>query len=109
VIAADDVHWQRLAVAADPRILVAQGGAERADSVRAGLAALAGRAAAMDLVLVHDVVRPCVTAADFRALLAAADHPGGALLAAPVSDTLKRVVTTASWSGPSRARDCGPP
>ncbi|MGB5148025.1 MAG: 2-C-methyl-D-erythritol 4-phosphate cytidylyltransferase [Porticoccaceae bacterium] len=91
VIAADDAHWQRLAVAADPRILVARGGAERADSVRAGLAALAGRAAATDLVLVHDVVRPCVTAADIRALLAAADHPGGALLAAPVSDTLKRV------------------
>ncbi|MGB5098775.1 MAG: 2-C-methyl-D-erythritol 4-phosphate cytidylyltransferase, partial [Porticoccaceae bacterium] len=38
VIAADDAHWQRLAVAADPRILVARGGAERADSVRAGLA-----------------------------------------------------------------------
>lgn len=91
VIAADDVHWQRLAVAADPRILVARGGAERADSVRAGLAVLADRAAATDLVLVHDVVRPCVTAADIRALLAVADHPGGALLAAPVSDTLKRV------------------
>ncbi len=91
VIAADDVHWQRLPGAADPRILVARGGAERADSVRAGLAALAGRAAATDLVLVHDVVRPCVTEADIRALLAVADHPGGALLAAPVSDTLKRV------------------
>lgn len=91
VIAADDVHWQRLPGAADPRILVARGGAERADSVRAGLAALAGRAAATDLVLVHDVVRPCITAADIRALLAVADHPGGALLAAPVSDTLKRV------------------
>ena len=91
VIAADDVHWQRLPGAEDPRILVARGGAERADSVRAGLAALAGRAAATDLVLVHDVVRPCVTEADIRALLAVADHPGGALLAAPVSDTLKRV------------------
>lgn len=91
VIAADDVHWRRLACAADPRVLVAPGGAERADSVRAGLAALAGRAAATDLVLVHDVVRPCVTLADIRALLAVADHPGGALLATPVSDTLKRV------------------
>jgi 2-C-methyl-D-erythritol 4-phosphate cytidylyltransferase len=91
VIAAEDVHWCRLACAADSRILVARGGAERADSVRAGLAALAGRAAATDVVLVHDVVRPCVTTADIRALLAVADHPGGALLAAPVCDTLKRV------------------
>lgn len=91
VIAADDVHWQRLPGAADPRILVARGGAERADSVRAGLAMVADRAATTDLVLVHDVVRPCVTVADIRALLAVADHPGGALLAAPVSDTLKRV------------------
>ncbi|MGE3297623.1 MAG: 2-C-methyl-D-erythritol 4-phosphate cytidylyltransferase [Porticoccaceae bacterium] len=96
VIAADDVHWRHVAAASDPRILVARGGAERADSVRAGLAALAGRAAATDLVLVHDVVRPCVTAADIRALLAVADHPGGALLATPVSDTLKRVADDGS-------------
>jgi 2-C-methyl-D-erythritol 4-phosphate cytidylyltransferase len=36
-------------------------------------------------------VRPCITRADLLALLAAADHPGGAVLAAPVADTLKRV------------------
>lgn len=90
-IATDDRHWPRLAAAADPRVRTVTGGAERADSVRAALAALAGRAAPDDVVLVHDVVRPCVTLADIRALLAAADHPGGALLAAPVSDTLKRV------------------
>lgn len=91
VIAAGDRHWPRLAAAADARVWTVTGGAERADSVRAALAALAGRAAPDDVVLVHDVVRPCVTVADLRALLAAADHPGGALLAAPVSDTLKRV------------------
>ena len=68
------------------------GGAARRGPARPpGFSVLAGRAAATDLVLVHDVVRPCVTAADIRALLAAADHPGGALLATPVSDTLKRV------------------
>ena len=33
--------------------------------------------------LVHDAVRPCVTLADIQALLAAADHPGGAVHRAP--------------------------
>jgi 2-C-methyl-D-erythritol 4-phosphate cytidylyltransferase len=91
VLAPADIHWPALAPPADPRLLVATGGAERIDSVRAGLERLAGLAAADDLVLVHDAVRPCVTAEDVAALLAAADHPGGAVLGVPVVDTLKRV------------------
>lgn len=91
VLAEDDEHWPRLTGVDDPRILTTVGGAERIDSVLAGLALLAGRAAANDSVLVHDAVRPCVTLADIRALLAVADHPGGAVLAVPVADTLKKV------------------
>lgn len=91
VLAPGDEHWPRLAGRDDPRILTAVGGVERVDSVRAGLALLAGRAAPEDPVLVHDAVRPCVALDDIRALLAAADHPGGAVLAVPVADTLKRV------------------
>ena len=90
VLAPDDDRGPYLS-RLDPRILTAVGGAERVDSVRAGLAVLAGRAAPEDPVLVHDAVRPCVTLADIQALLAAADHPGGAVLAVPVADTLKRV------------------
>ncbi|HEX4881857.1 MAG TPA: 2-C-methyl-D-erythritol 4-phosphate cytidylyltransferase [Porticoccaceae bacterium] len=90
VLAAGDEHWPRLIDLDDPRILTTQGGAERIDSVRAGLALLAGRAAPEDPVLVHDAVRPCVMPTDIAALLAA-DHPQGAVLAAPVADTLKRV------------------
>ncbi|WP_444677032.1 2-C-methyl-D-erythritol 4-phosphate cytidylyltransferase [Halomonas sp. E19] len=72
--------WQRVA-----------GGAERADSVRHALAALAGQAGEDDLVLVHDVARPCVTVGDLERLHAAlrGDAVGG-LLAAPVADTMKR-------------------
>ena len=70
-----------------------------------GLAALEGRAAADDWVLVHDAARPCLTAVDLSALIdavqpaaaagAAGDTAGvapinGALLAAPVVDTVKR-------------------
>ena len=91
VLAAGDTRWSQSNPPADPRLLTATGGAERIDSVRAGLQRLADRAMADDFVLVHDAVRPCITRADLRALLAAADHPGGAVLAAPVADTLKRV------------------
>jgi 2-C-methyl-D-erythritol 4-phosphate cytidylyltransferase len=93
VLHRDDPHWPALAVARDPRVIAVSGGEERADSVRAGVVSLAGRAAADDWVLVHDVARPCVTAADIRKLLATlVDDPVGGILAAPVSDTLKRVV-----------------
>lgn len=69
----------------------APGGAERVDSVVNALDAIASDAAEDDLVLVHDVARPCVTVDDLRRLVAAiADDPVGGLLAAPVADTMKR-------------------
>ncbi|MDO9477338.1 MAG: 2-C-methyl-D-erythritol 4-phosphate cytidylyltransferase, partial [Pseudohongiella sp.] len=53
-----------------------------------------------DWVLVHDAVRPCVREQDLRALLdycgAAGASTSGALLATPVSDTLKRAVADGS-------------
>ena len=69
-----------------------QGGARRCDSVLAGLAALAGAGAGeQDWVLVHDAARPCLSPADLERLLdAGSAHPVGALLAEPVTDTIKR-------------------
>lgn len=67
------------------------GGAERADSVTNALAAIAGEARDDDLVLVHDVARPCVAVEDLRRLMQLlADDAVGGLLAAPVADTMKR-------------------
>ena len=67
------------------------GGERRCDSVWAGLLALRGRAGDDDWVLVHDAARPCLSAADLDRLLSrGAQHASGALLAAPVTDTLKR-------------------
>jgi 2-C-methyl-D-erythritol 4-phosphate cytidylyltransferase/2-C-methyl-D-erythritol 2,4-cyclodiphosphate synthase len=63
------------------------GGAERADSVRAGLAALPEDCEA---VLIHDAARPFVTSAHVAALLAALEEAEGALPAIAVGDTLKR-------------------
>ncbi len=64
------------------------GGATRAESVRAGLEALA--AAAPDLVLVHDAARPVIPPGTIAALRDALADAPGAIPAQPVTDTLKR-------------------
>jgi 2-C-methyl-D-erythritol 4-phosphate cytidylyltransferase/2-C-methyl-D-erythritol 2,4-cyclodiphosphate synthase len=61
------------------------GGAERADSVRAGLAAIGG-----EIVLVHDAARPFCPPAVVDRLLAALDQQPGAVPALPVADTLAK-------------------
>ncbi len=91
-LAAADARWESLPVARHAKVRTVPGGAERRDSVLAGLAALREQgAAAADWVLVHDAARPCLARADLERLLAALpDAPDGALLAVPVADTLKR-------------------
>lgn len=70
------------------------GGATRAESVRNGLAAIGGRVAAEDWVLVHDAVRPCVDVTTLNRLLHELEpEPVGGLLAVPLADTLKRAET----------------
>ncbi|CEO38198.1 2-C-methyl-D-erythritol 4-phosphate cytidylyltransferase [Photobacterium kishitanii] len=87
-ISADDPYFPLLPLATDPRITVVDGGAERADSVFAGLAAIDNDNA---WVLVHDAARPCVRQTDLQALITAAvSSEYGAILAAPVRDTMKR-------------------
>ncbi len=71
-----------------PALPPVAGGATRAASVRAGLAALAARGP--DIVLVHDAARPVVPAGTIAALLRALESQPGAIPAQPVSDTLKR-------------------
>ena len=63
------------------------GGAERQDSVAAGLAALP---AGTRMVAVHDGARPLITPAGIAACLTAAEETGAATCAHPVVDTLKR-------------------
>lgn len=92
VLAADDGYWRDGAMTGlDRPVLTCVGGAERADSVLAGLDALPETVRADDFVLVHDAARPNLAHADLDRLLdlGRAD-PVGAILAAPVRDTLKR-------------------
>lgn len=63
-----------------------QGGAERADSVRAGLGQIGG-----DAVLVHDAARPFCPTAVVDRLLASLEFHEGAAPVLPVGDTLARV------------------
>jgi 2-C-methyl-D-erythritol 4-phosphate cytidylyltransferase/2-C-methyl-D-erythritol 2,4-cyclodiphosphate synthase len=62
-----------------------QGGAERADSVRAGLAVIQG-----DAVLVHDAARPFCPPPVIDRLLASLEFSEGAAPVLPVGDTLAR-------------------
>ena len=62
-----------------------EGGAERADSVRAGLDAIGG-----DAVLVHDAARPFCQPAVIDRLIAQLEFHDGAAPVLPVSDTLAR-------------------
>ncbi|MDK3072843.1 2-C-methyl-D-erythritol 4-phosphate cytidylyltransferase [Sedimentitalea sp. JM2-8] len=67
-------------------IRVAHGGADRAESVRNGLAALAGQG--VDKVLIHDVARPCVTRDVISGVIAALEDEPGAAPALAVTDAL---------------------
>ncbi len=70
------------------RLLVANGGRTRTESVANGLDDLADEA---DLVLVHDAARPFVDTATIDRVIAAVERGGPALAALPVADTLKEV------------------
>lgn len=89
-LARSDPHWEALNLQFRKPLLRAIGGGERADSVIAGLRLVPARVAADDFVLVHDAARPCVSAADIDKLIDRGRIAGGALLAAPLRDTLKR-------------------
>ncbi|EYD73556.1 2-C-methyl-D-erythritol 4-phosphate cytidylyltransferase [Rubellimicrobium mesophilum DSM 19309] len=73
---------------AHPGLILAPGGATRAESVRAGLEALA--ADPPDLVLIHDAARPCVTPTLVARVVEALSRHDGAAPALPVTDALWR-------------------
>lgn len=99
----DDVIQTILVIAADQReqfffkfvaniailgIEVVDGGAERADSIQAALARVKPEA---EYVCVHDAARPCLADTWIDAVFAAAEKSGAAILAKPITGTLKRV------------------
>jgi 2-C-methyl-D-erythritol 4-phosphate cytidylyltransferase len=90
-VQADDQLMARLPMACDPRVHLVTGGAQRADSVLAGLEFLASRAGPQDWVMVHDAARPCLDSLSVQHMCRQlAQHSVGGILARPVTDTVKQ-------------------
>ena len=90
VIHRDDAEAFQAATAGLKNLLPpAWGGATRQASVRAGLEAL--RAAAPDLVLIHDAARPFLSAALITRAIDAAREHGAAVPAIVIADTVKKI------------------
>lgn len=76
---------------------IVAGGAERSDSVRAGLEHLGPKS---DFVAVHDAARPMITPEKITRVFEVARNKGAATLAEPVNDTLKRADGDLAVTGP---------
>lgn len=93
VLSVSDTEWARhdWSELGDKLYPLFCGGPTRADSVRAGLRAIASEVAQSDWILVHDAARPCLAPWHIEKLIRelGSDEVGG-LLSVPVADTLKR-------------------
>jgi 2-C-methyl-D-erythritol 4-phosphate cytidylyltransferase/2-C-methyl-D-erythritol 2,4-cyclodiphosphate synthase len=84
VVSASQIDAARALLGDSVRLV--PGGAERKDSVMAGLQAMVGT----ERVLIHDAARPFLSPAVIDRLLAALDDAPGAVPVLPVADTLAR-------------------
>ncbi|MEM9364562.1 MAG: 2-C-methyl-D-erythritol 4-phosphate cytidylyltransferase [Planctomycetota bacterium] len=73
-------------------VKLAPSGQQRFDSVASGLASTARDLA--PLIAIHDAARPLVTQSDITAVAEAADRDGAAVLAQPISGSVKRLKGT---------------
>ena len=90
-LAREDAGWPGWNSVAGKPVLTCVGGDTRAASVLAGLDALPDDVRADAFVLVHDAARPNLSPGDLDRLIErGSGDPVGAILAAPVRDTLKR-------------------
>jgi len=105
-LAQDDAAWPGWREVGGKPVLTCVGGGERADSVLAALHALPASIDEDQWVLVHDAARPCLHRDDLARLLEQGGRDAvGALLAAPVRDTLKRADADAKCLG-TEPREC---
>jgi 2-C-methyl-D-erythritol 4-phosphate cytidylyltransferase len=68
-------------------VQIAEGGAERFESVANALALVKAEA---EFVAIHDAARPCATTESIETVFTKAIKTGAAMLAVPVTDTVKR-------------------
>lgn len=74
---------------AELAIELVDGGAARTDSVRSGVRQVSDDPS-IDLIAIHDAARPLVRLNDLDAVFAKADETGAAILATPVTATVKQ-------------------
>jgi len=84
-------------------LAIVPGGAERQHSVMNGLQALQGLADDIDVVLIHDGVRPFITPTLIKQSIQLASDGTGALVAVPTKDTIKVVHNGLVIDTPNRA------
>jgi len=90
-LAPDDGIYDELMRPRYPEVTTIEGGESRAQTVLNGLRFLLQHFSDCEWVLVHDAARPCLSAACLTNLLdRGRASPSGAILAVPVSDTMKR-------------------
>ncbi|WP_175485619.1 2-C-methyl-D-erythritol 4-phosphate cytidylyltransferase [Pseudoxanthomonas sp. GM95] len=90
-VSADDPWWPGWSEFNGKPVIACVGGGTRAASVLAALQVLPEDVRGDDFVLVHDAARPNLADGDLEQLIERGrEDPVGALLAAPVRDTLKR-------------------
>jgi 2-C-methyl-D-erythritol 4-phosphate cytidylyltransferase len=89
-LAEDDGIFDELVRPAYPAVHTVTGGDSRAQTVLNGLQAIQSREPGCDWVLVHDAARPCLSREALnRLVVAGLASESGAIMAVPVSDTLK--------------------
>jgi len=95
VVHPDDLEFCKEEVVAPFRfkklLRLVPGGKERQDSVYNALKVLHHEEGELEIILVHDGVRPFVTPEQVAQVIAAARRHGGAILGVPCQDTLKQV------------------
>ncbi len=90
IVAAEDREEFNRKFSANVAILgieVVEGGSERSDSVERALAVVSDE---VQFIAIHDAARPCIADKWIDAVFAAAQRDGAAILATPVSGTLKQ-------------------
>jgi len=90
-VSRDDDRWSELAIASHKQLIFVEGGETRELSVLSGVNKLLEVYSIDDWVMVHDAVRPCVSVADVIKLTdVLREHEVGGLLAARITDTIKK-------------------
>ncbi|MCL2742401.1 MAG: 2-C-methyl-D-erythritol 4-phosphate cytidylyltransferase [Planctomycetaceae bacterium] len=87
----EDIEWFRQEYAEEIKrfsLTLVEGGKERDDSVLNGLNVVLPE---IEYVAVHDAARPCVSPDEIEDVFTAAKNTGAAILAAPLTGTIKRV------------------